>query len=159
MVRSTSPTALLQWPTVTVVPWRDPVVERIGHDACGDYVELFWLGSLGPTATWLLRRLAVLAVTRPEGTVVDLADLALGLGLGPDRGPTGSLGRSLGRLIMFGLARIDHDHDRDHVAVRGIVPPVPSRQLARLPDHLQLAHAMWTDESPHRALETAYGAV
>jgi len=155
MVRSSSLSALLQSPTVVVVPWRDPVVERIGHDACGDYVELFWLGSLGPTATWLLRRLAVVVVTHPDGTQIDLADLALGLGLGPDTGPTGSFGRSLGRLVMFGLARIDPDQ----LAVRAIVPPVPYKQVARLPDHLQMAHALWSDESPHRALAAAYGTV
>ncbi|MFM7755809.1 MAG: hypothetical protein ACKO84_03515 [Actinomycetota bacterium] len=154
-VRSSSVSALLQSATLTVVPWRDPVVERLGHDACGDYVELFWLGSLGPTATWLLRRLAVAVVTHPEGTVINLADLALGLGLGPDTGPTGSFGRSLGRLVMFGLARIDHDH----LAVRSIVPPVPYKQVARLPNHLQMAHAQWSDESPHRALAAAYGTV
>jgi hypothetical protein len=36
--------------TLMVVPWIDPVVDR---SAEGDqYVELFWLNVLGPTATW-----------------------------------------------------------------------------------------------------------
>ena len=45
--------------TVIVRPWIDPVVDPIGYDPHGRYVELFWLGVLGPTATWLLRRLAI----------------------------------------------------------------------------------------------------
>ena len=36
--------------TLFVMPWHDPVVEAVGYDARGPYVELFWLGILGPTA-------------------------------------------------------------------------------------------------------------
>ena len=36
-------------PTLMVVPWCDPVVDRDGHDALGSYVEMFWLNVLGPT--------------------------------------------------------------------------------------------------------------
>ena len=35
-------------PTLIVMPWRDPVVEAVGFDARSAYVELFWLGILGP---------------------------------------------------------------------------------------------------------------
>ena len=45
--------------TVRVAPWDDPVVDRRGHDPRSAYVEQFWLSVLGPTATWLLRRLVV----------------------------------------------------------------------------------------------------
>lgn len=38
-------------PTLVVIPWNDPVVDSIGHDARSTYVELFWLNVLGPTAT------------------------------------------------------------------------------------------------------------
>ena len=61
---------------LVVIPWRDPIVERVGFDACGDYVELFWLSTLGPTATWLLRRLAVTVVNNPDGFAIDLAATA-----------------------------------------------------------------------------------
>ena len=40
-----------------VVPWHDPVVDSVGFDVRSNYVELFWLNVLGPTATWALRRL------------------------------------------------------------------------------------------------------
>ena len=138
--------------TMTVVPWRDPVVERVGHDACGEYVELFWLGTLGPTSTWLLRRLAVVVVTHPDGFRVHLEDLALAVGLGADTGPTSSLGRALSRLVMFGLAHIEGRT----VAVRAIVPPLPFKQLARLPDHVQEAHAHWSDYDPGPALALGF---
>jgi len=36
-------------PTLIVMPWHDPVVEAVGYDARSSYVELFWLGILGPT--------------------------------------------------------------------------------------------------------------
>ena len=45
-------------PIVTVRPWIDPVVDDDGHDPRSRYVEQFWLGVLGPTATWLIRRFA-----------------------------------------------------------------------------------------------------
>lgn len=138
--------------TMVVHPWRDPVVERVGHDACSDYVELFWLNSLGPTATWLLRRLSVIVVTRPEGYAVDLHQLAVALGLGSDVGLTSSFARSLGRLVRFGLARVEGRH----LDVRAVIPPLPVKQVERLPEHLQRALALWSDSEPHRAIETAY---
>ncbi len=133
-------------------PWRDPVVERVGHDACGDYVELFWLNSLGPTATWLLRRLAVITVTCPDGWAVDLAEMARALGLGDETGPNSSLMRSLGRLLMFGLVRVEGRH----LEVRAAIPPLPVKQCQRLPAHLQRAHTQWSDTAPHRALSVGF---
>lgn len=138
--------------TMVVYPWRDPVVERVGHDAGGDYVELFWLNSLGPTATWLLRRLSVIVVTQPDGYAVDLNELALALGLGPDIGLSSSFARSLGRLVMFGLARVEGRH----LEVRAVIPPLPGKQVERLPHHLQRAHALWSDSEPHRSIEAGY---
>jgi hypothetical protein len=139
-------------PTMIVFPWRDPVVERVGHDAGSDYVELFWLNSLGPTATWLLRRLAVITVTHPDGFVVDLTALNSALGLGSDTGSTSVLARSLGRLMMFGLGRVEGRH----LEVRAIIPPLPLKQVARLPQHLQQAHEQWSDVDPTRALERGF---
>jgi len=138
--------------SMLVFPWRDPVVERVGHDACGDYVELFWLNSLGPTATWLLRRLAIIVVTHPDGFLVDLPAIAGALGLGPDTGPNSSFTRSLGRLLMFGLVRVEGRH----LEARAVIPPLPLKQVARLPHHLQVAHAHWSDREPHIALEAGF---
>ena len=40
---------------VFVEAWYDEVTDQLGHDARSAYVERFWLGILGPSATWLLR--------------------------------------------------------------------------------------------------------
>src|SRR5690606_21533957 len=69
-------------PTVRVVPWPDPLVEAAGHDPRSPYVERYWLGVLGPTATWLVRRLAERLEAEPEGFDLELGSLAAELGVG-----------------------------------------------------------------------------
>lgn len=137
---------------LVVLPWRDPLIERLGHDALGDYVEVFWLGILGPTATWLLRRLALIAVAHPDGHRVDLASTAAALGLGWDASRTNAFARALQRLVMFGMAR----HMNGAVAVRTVVPPLSVRHLSRLPERLQRAHALWSDVDNFAALAVAH---
>ena len=68
-------------PTLIVLPWHDPVVEAVGYDARSVYVELFWLGILGPTSTWLLRRLVTGLDAYPDGYELDLAETANALGI------------------------------------------------------------------------------
>lgn len=135
--------------------WRDPVVERVGFDACGDYVELFWLPVIGPTSTLLLRRLAIMAVLNPNNCSIDDRDTSLALGLGSDTGPRSSFIRSVERLTTFGLARVIGGT----LEVRTTVPPLTMKQLARLPDHLQLAHSLWSEASPANAHGLAYGSM
>ena len=53
---------------VRITPWIDPVVDRRGHDPRSSYVEQFWLGTLGPTATWLVRRLVAGSTAIPPAT-------------------------------------------------------------------------------------------
>ena len=50
-------------PTIRVERWTDPVVDRRGHDPRSLYVERFWLGAIGPSATWIMRRLADRSMT------------------------------------------------------------------------------------------------
>lgn len=137
-----TPSALdqLGHPThVTVRPWVDPLVDRHGHDPRSHYVELFWLGVLGPTATWLLRRLVAGLDHRPDGYEVDLVELAAALGLSYTRGAASPFGRAVQRCVMFGLA---HPMS-DGIAVRRRVPAVAQRHLRRLPEALQVAHDDW----------------
>ena len=122
-----------------IVPWHDPIVERLGHPAIGDYVETFWLGTLGPSATWLLRRFAAALAEHPDGCAVDLPATAAALGLGWERGRANPFARAIERLAMFGLAQ----PSSGSLAVRCTVPPVPFKQIARLPEHLQLEHQEW----------------
>ncbi len=132
--------------------WRDAVVERVGFDACGDYVELFWLPIIGPTSTLLLRRLATHAVLHPDGCTLDTSALASSLGLGSDFGPRSSLSRTLQRLVIFGLVRACSER----LTVRAVVPPLTLKNLARLPEHLQTAHALWSESDPSDAYATAF---
>ena len=126
-------------PTLIVMPWRDPVVEAVGYDARSPYVELFWLGILGPTSTWLLRRLVTGLDAFPDGYELDLAETANALGLSLTAGVHSPFGKALNRCIMFGVA---HESARG-IAVRRQIPPLALRQLRKLPQHLQVAHAEW----------------
>jgi len=128
-------------PTLIVMPWHDPVVEAVGYDARSSYVELFWLGILGPTSTWLLRRLVTGLDSFPDGYELDLEETANALGLSLTAGLHSPFGKALNRCIMFGVA---HTTGRG-IAVRRQVPPLAVRQLRKLPPHLQAAHAEWVD--------------
>ena len=148
-------------PTIVVMPWHDPVVESVGYDARGPYVELFWLGILGPTSTWLLRRLVTGLDAYPDGYELDLAETATALGLSLTAGVHSPFGKALNRCIMFGMA-----HEvAGGIAVRRQIPPLPLRHLRRLPAHLQTAHIEWVtrqqapEERLARALELARAMV
>lgn len=119
--------------------WIDPVVDDVGHDPRSAYVERYWLGVLGPTATWLLRRLATGLEESPDGFVLDVDSMARGLGIAPSAGRNGPFARTLARLAQFGLARVDGDG----LAVRRKLPPLSRRQLERLPLELQASHDSW----------------
>ena len=136
-------------PTLVVLPWHDPVVERIGHDARSTYVELYWLGTLGPTATWLLRRLNAGLDDHPDGFEIDLADTARALGLAYSPHPSNPFTKALQRCTMFGLAQ----PVGDAIAVRRSIPPLPRRHLAKLPMPLQDAHDAWA--APEGSLPAA----
>ena len=86
------------------VPWSDPVVEAVGFGFDHAYVELLWLPVVGPSATWIFRRLGVWVSQHPDGVDVDLAELSNAMGLGDVVGSTSTVQRSLRRLLRFGLA-------------------------------------------------------
>jgi hypothetical protein len=130
--------------TLVVVPWDDPVVDRIGHRADSVYVEMYWLGVLGPTATWLLRRLNAGLDDHPDGYEIDLPDTARSLGISYGALPSNPFTKALHRCVMFGLAR-PVGTSGGTVAVRRRVPALSRRHLARLPIPLQEAHAAWAN--------------
>jgi hypothetical protein len=126
--------------TIAILPWPDPVVEAVGHDPRSPYVERFYLALLGPTLTFLLRRLADGLEAWPQGFETDAAGLAESLGLGTT--PTGRHGpfeRAVERAVRFGLAR----PHTGGLAVRRRLPPLSFRQVDRLPAVLQEAHRAW----------------
>lgn len=136
--------------SLRVRPWADPVVEAVGHDAGGKYVERFWLGVLGPSSTWLLRLLADGLNGQPEGFEIEMQTAARSIGLGMKGGQHSPFMRSLARCCQFGLARF---FDERTLLVRQTVPPLSARQLAKLPESLQTEHLAWTGPAPQSALE------
>ena len=122
---------------LTIVPWPDPVIDSLGHDPRSHYVETYWLGILGPSTTWLLRRLVTGPDASPAGFDLALADTARSLGLGDKGGRHSPFVRALARLVQFDLAQPQGD---PVLAVRRKVPPLTRRQVMRLPDVLQTQH-------------------
>ena len=119
--------------------WLDPVVDETGHDPRSHYVEQFWLGVLGPTATWLLRRLVAGLAQRPDGYEIDLDITARAMGMSYRVGRSSPFSKALQRCTMFGLAH----QTSDGIAVRRRVPTVAHRHLRRMPDAVQRAHEEW----------------
>jgi hypothetical protein len=126
-------------------PWADTALESTGHDPRSAYVETFWLPVLGPSTTWLLRRLAAVLDANPEGTRIDLADTARRLGLGHRGGRSSPFMRSLARCVAFDMAQ---PRGPGVLAVRRRVPPLGRRQLLRLPPSLQESHLRWQQARP-----------
>lgn len=124
--------------TLTVRPWPDPVIDQLGHDPRSHYVETYWLGILGPSTTWLLRRIVAGFDELDDGAyTLDLAETARCLGLGERRGRSSPFARALSRLVQFDMAQLQGD---GVLAVRRKVPPLTRRQVLRLPASLQASH-------------------
>lgn len=118
--------------------WPDPVIDTLGHDPRSTYVETYWLGILGPSTTWLARRLVAGLEARPEGYELDLAECARCLGLGDRGGRHSPFRRAIVRLTQFELAQA---RGSDTLAVRRRLPPLNRHQAARLPACLAASHA------------------
>lgn len=125
--------------TLAITPWPDPVLDQVGFDPRSAYVEQFWLAILGPSTTFLVRRLGAGLDAEPEGFDLPLADTAQAIGIGTKGGRNSPFLRALGRTTKFGLAQ----HHGGGLAVRRKVPPLNRHQLERLPASLQDAHADW----------------
>lgn len=127
--------------TIVVRPWVDALVDDDGHDPRSRYVEQFWLGVLGPTATWVLRRLVAGLERHPNGYELDLTATAKMMGLSYTVGRSSPFAKALQRCTMFGLTH----QTSDGLAVRRRVPVVAHRHLRRMPDTVQAAHAEWLE--------------
>lgn len=126
-------------PQLTIEPWADALVERHGHDPRSAYAETFWLPILGPSTTWLLRRLATGFDHEPGGYQLHCADLSRELGLGEALSKNSSFVRALDRTVKFNMAQL---HETT-LYVRRRVPPLADRQLTRLPPRLRRLHTSW----------------
>jgi len=129
--------------TLKLSPWPDPVIDRLGFDPRSAYVETYWLGTLGPSTTWLLRRLATGLEAAPDGFELDLPTCARELGLGDKGGRHSPFARSLARLVQFEIARWQPSDGT--LEVRRRVPPLNRRQVMHLPETLQMRHNAWQE--------------
>jgi hypothetical protein len=143
---------LLDVETLTVEAWRDPVVEALGHDPRSLYVELFWLPVLGPSTTWLLRRLAGHLEETPGGCTLSIAETSRALGLGERSGRNGPFMRTLRRTVDFDMVRPGRP---GAIEARRALPPLARRHLARLSEPLRRAH----DAYEARAVAAAHPSV
>ena len=130
---------------IRVVPWVDPTEKMVGFPIHHPYVESLWLPVIGPSATWMLRRLGAWATACPDGVDVALVELSGSLGLGWASGRSSTVQRTLRRLVMFGLAQWT-----DELAVRTLVPPLSARQLTRLAPGLTRVHDRMVADSHAR---------
>jgi hypothetical protein len=132
-------------PTLDVLAWTDPVIDQVGYDPRSLYVERFWLGILGPSATWLMRYLVDRLEQSPDGYTLDLDECATALGLGRYRGSSGAFPRTIARCCQFGASRLT---GASTLEVRRRLPPLTRRQVVRLSPVLQADHACWVDQAP-----------
>jgi hypothetical protein len=139
------PTRFLHPSTLRLVAWEVAVPGGVSFDPRSRYVETFWLPVLGPSAVWLLRRLADGLEDEPDGFDLDLDDLAGALGIGTWSSRHSPLRRGIARCIRFGLARRPNE---EHLAVRRLLPPVERRHLLRLPLDVQRRHREFLDGEP-----------
>lgn len=128
---------------LSIALWSDPIIDTLGHDPRSEYVERFWLPTLGPTTLLLLRRIATHFDTTDDDLTFDVAELSQSLGLGSREGTSSPLFRSLERLVQFDLAC---NPTTRAYAVRRHVAPINRRHLHRLPPSLQRAHEGWIEE-------------
>lgn len=133
---------------LTIRHLADAMTESTGHEVRSDYVERFWLPILGPTSTWLLRRFVRGLDSNPAGVRVDAESTGRSVGLGGGLGRTAPFARAVDRLRVFGALRWIDDTT---LAVRTHLGPLSDRQLARLPESTQRAHATFC----HQAAELA----
>jgi hypothetical protein len=124
-------------------PWPDDIIDSLGFDPRSAYVEAYWLSVLGPSTTWLLRRLVAGLERQPDGFAISLAETARSLGLSDRGGRSSPFVRAISRTIKFDLAVPEGP---DVLAVRRKVPPLSQRQVDRLSPALQTAHRRWQEE-------------
>ena len=115
----------------------DGKVDQDGFDVRTAYVETYWLALLGPSCVLAARRLVAWLEAEPAGFEISLVALAGTLGLGSGTGRNAPVVRTLSRLVDFHIATVGESY-----AIRRMLPALSARQLARLPEHLALAHAV-----------------
>ena len=118
------------------VVWCDE--DAAGFDPRSVYVETYWLAVLGPSSVWAIRRLSDWLEDHASGIEITVDDLAVSLGLGRSTGRHAPIVRTLERLVLFGIARIEWDS----FALKRRIPSLSPRHQRRLPGYLAVRHDM-----------------
>jgi hypothetical protein len=113
------------------VPHPNAQVRQVGFPLDAAYVEQVWASVIGPSATLMLRRTAVLWDQLGHPATVDVIEFGRSLGLGPP-----VTGRTFARLLQFGMARVTSDG----LGVHTRVAPLSARQLLRVTPLTRQAH-------------------
>lgn len=118
----------------------DPVLEKTGVAIKSEYVEMFWLPTVGPTTLWLARNLVGRLVYEPtlDGQYL-LAELAAEIGCGDKalaHGADSVIVRALDRMVAHRFAA----RWADRIEVSPYVPRLSPRQVERLPARLRAMH-------------------
>jgi hypothetical protein len=106
-------------------------VRQVGFPLDAAYVEQVWVSVIGPSATLMLRRTALLWDQLGHPATVDAMEFGRALGLGPP-----ATGRTIARLLQFGMARVTSDG----LGVHTRVAPLSARQLSRITPLTRQAH-------------------
>lgn len=116
--------------------------EQLGWDLNHPYVETFWLPTIGPTSTLLLRFVGRNVATETY-KLFDPAEIAIRLGLSRGTGRHSPVAKTINRLAYFDLATIDSEpEDTDlQVTVCSNVPELPPPHQTRWPDYLRILHS------------------
>lgn len=130
------PATIINADALMLIPWIDHPADAGGHDARSVYVEQFWLGTLGPSTTWFLRRCATV-LDNADSAVVSLRDTASTLGIGHEGGVRSAMIKTVARACRFRAAR---PVGSATLAVRLQLPQLSHRQLQRLPALQQQRH-------------------
>ena len=128
---------------LVVRPWWDPDLAVAGFDPRSTYVERYWLGVLGPSVVFLLRRLTRGLEEHPSGFQITLADTSRAIGLGGGIGRQAPINRTIDRACMFTTMR---RVSATELQVRAHLPQLNQRQLSRLPLAVRNSHAHWLTE-------------
>lgn len=125
--------------TLVCAPWTDSLIDRIGYDPTSTYVETFWLPILGPSVTWLYRRLGTW-VSLQDRVIIDADELAVMIGVNAK-----TLGKTIDRLCTFNAAR----RNDTVLEVRRKLPRLSHKYVGQLPPLLRMRHQSEVARSSH----------
>lgn len=126
--------------TITAVADHRPGLHAFATDEA-----LWWLPTLGPSATLVGQLIARTLVEHADGVELDCDELARSVGLGS---ASGKLWAAMERLDNFGAARFV---STNVLAVRLHLPRLDRRKIDRLPPHMATAYEAMILETPAAA--------